>query len=54
MRLFYWPKGDKVGDNISIKNPDFKSALTRQLALLRRDMINNAMVEILLNLPPER
>src|SRR5947199_9583797 len=24
--LFYRPKGDKVGDNISIKNPAFKNA----------------------------
>ena len=47
--LFYRPKGDKVGDNISIKNPAFKSALTRHLALLREDIANNAVAEIPLN-----
>ena len=44
--LFYRPKGDKVGDNISIKNPAFKSALIRHLALLRRDIAENAIEEI--------
>ena len=47
--LFYRSKGDKVGDNISIKNPAFKSALTRYLALLRGDIANSAIEEIPLN-----
>lgn len=44
--LFYRPKGDRVGDNVSIKNPAFKSALTKYLALLRDDIANNAIEEI--------
>ena len=44
--LFYRPKGDKVGDNISIKNPAFKSALKKHLALLHDDIANNAIEEI--------
>lgn len=47
--LFYRPKGDKVGDNISIKNPAFKRALSRHLGLLRSDIANNAVEEIPLN-----
>lgn len=44
--LFYRPKGDKVGDNVTIKNPVFKRALTRQLALLRKDIADGAIQEI--------
>ncbi len=50
--LFYRPKVDKVGDNVSIKNPEFKSALAKHLALLRTDITNNAVEEIPLNPPP--
>ena len=49
--LFYRPKGDKVGDNISIKSSAFKTALARHLDLLRRDIANNAIEEIPLNPP---
>jgi hypothetical protein len=30
--LFYRPKGDNIGENVSIKNPAFKSALTKRFA----------------------
>jgi hypothetical protein len=49
--LFYRPKGDKVGDNISIKSSAFKTALAKHLDLLRRDIGNNAFEEIPLNRP---
>lgn len=51
--LFYRPKGDKVGDNISIKSSAFKTALAKHLDLLRRDIANNAIEEIPLS-PPAR
>ncbi|MBI2928239.1 MAG: hypothetical protein HYY24_21430 [Verrucomicrobia bacterium] len=49
--LFYRPKGDKIGDNISINNPAFKSALARYLALLRSDIASHAIEEIPLHPP---
>jgi hypothetical protein len=49
--LFYRSKGDKVGDNISIKSSAFKTALAKHLDLLRRDIANNAIEEIPLNPP---
>ena len=48
--LFYRPKGDAIGNNISIKNPAFKSALAKHLGLLRSDIANDAVEEISLNL----
>ena len=46
--LFYRPKGDKVGDNVSMKNPAFKNALTKHLALLRNDITEGELREIAL------
>ncbi len=36
--LFYRSKNDKIGQNISIKNPKFKSALTKYLNILYNDL----------------
>ncbi|MSU61408.1 MAG: hypothetical protein EXS31_03270 [Pedosphaera sp.] len=49
--LFYRPKGDKIGDNVSIKNPAFKNALVKHLAMLRGDISNKAVAEVPLRLP---
>ena len=47
--LFYRPKGDKIGDNISIKNPAFKAALVKYVALLRSDIANVLIEEIIVS-----
>jgi hypothetical protein len=44
--LFFRRKGDPVGDNVSIRNPSFKVALDRHLALLRGDMLAGNIQEI--------
>ena len=46
--LFYRPKGDKIGDNVSIKNPAFKTTLMKHLALLQSDIATNSIEEIAL------
>lgn len=44
--LFYRPKQDEVGENMSSKNFAFNSALTKYLDLLRDDMAAGRIEEI--------
>ncbi len=44
--LFYRPKGDPIGDNVSIKNPAFKSALEKHLSVLKSDIARDQIREI--------
>lgn len=44
--LLFRPKGDPVGDNMTIKNPSFRRILDKHLALLRADLIAGNVVEI--------
>lgn len=39
--LFYRSKNDKIGENISIKNPYFRRALQKYLKVLGEDIENN-------------
>ena len=39
--LFYRSKKDKIGENITIKNSEFKKALEKHLVLLEEDIRNN-------------
>jgi hypothetical protein len=45
--LFYRPKGDSIGDNISIKNPAFIAALRKHLTLLQSDIAERRIQEII-------
>ncbi|MCC7196801.1 hypothetical protein IT413_01240 [Candidatus Peregrinibacteria bacterium] len=38
--LFYRDKKDRIGKNISLQNPYFKTALTEHLILLHKDLTN--------------
>ena len=49
--LFFRPKGDPIGDNISLKNPSFKTALDKHLSLLRTDLLAGHVEEIPLRDP---
>ncbi len=44
--LFYRDKKDKIGENMSPKNPAFNAALTKHLGLLREDIAANRIEEI--------
>ena len=44
--LFYRPKQDEVGANMSPKNPVFSSALTKHLDLLRDDLAAGKIEQI--------
>ncbi len=44
--LFHRPKGDPVGDNGSVKNPAFKTALLKHLALSQSDISARQIQEV--------
>lgn len=39
--LFYRTKNDRIGENITIKNPEFKKKLQEYLAILFEDLKND-------------
>lgn len=39
--LFYRTKNDRIGENITIKNPEFKKKLQEYLAILFKDLKND-------------
>ncbi len=45
--LFYRDKKDRVGENMSPKNPTFRAELNKHLDLLREDILKNLVEEIL-------
>jgi hypothetical protein len=45
--LFYRDKKDAVGENMSPKNAAFNAELNRHLDLLREDILENRVQEIL-------
>lgn len=45
--LFYRDKNDSVGENMSMKNATFNAELNRHLDLLREDILENRVEEIL-------
>ncbi|MEK7672414.1 MAG: hypothetical protein AAB373_00875 [Patescibacteria group bacterium] len=50
--LFYRSKNDKIGENISIKNPHFQAELQKYLLILSEDLIENNYTFINLNSVP--
>lgn len=44
--LFCRDKNDAVGENISLNNPDFRSALKKHLKLLATDLVADAWMEL--------
>lgn len=44
--LFFRPKDDKLGKNMTISNPDFKKALHKRLDALKKDLIKDKYITL--------